>query len=63
MKMADGYRAFLLGPDGHVFGRVDIYCDTEEEAKQRAQLLVDGHDVELWQEKRRIAVFEAKQRQ
>ena len=59
--MADGYRAFLLGRDGHVFGRVDFYCETEEEAKQRAQLLVDGHDVELWQEARKIATFIATQ--
>ena len=58
--MTEGYRAFLLGPDGHVFGRFDIHCDTEEEAKQRAQTLVDGHDVELWQEARKIATYPAK---
>jgi hypothetical protein len=58
--MAVGYRAFLLGPDGHVVFRVDIHCDTEEEAKQPAQLLVDGHDVELWKEARKIATFPAK---
>jgi hypothetical protein len=51
------YRAYLIGRDGHIVHRVDILCVDDEAAKERAQLLVDGHTVELWQGTRRIATF------
>jgi hypothetical protein len=53
------YRAYILGPDGHVRDRVDIVCDDDETAKEKAKQLVDGQDVELWQVDRRIATFKA----
>jgi hypothetical protein len=53
----DGYYAYIIGPDGHVINRVDLAFDNEEDAAERAQGLVDGHDVELWQRDRRIAIF------
>ena len=43
------YRAYIMGPDGHVQSRVDLRCKDESEAIVRAKQLVDGHDVELWQ--------------
>jgi hypothetical protein len=56
------YRAYILGPDGHVQARVDlIYADDENAAKEQAKRLVDGHDVELWQLDRKIATFTHKQ--
>ena len=51
------YRAFVIGPDGHVRQRFDLWCATEGEAKERARQLVDGHDVELWRREQRIATF------
>ena len=42
------YRAFEVGTDGHVVGRVDLFCANDDEAKERAKQLVDGHVVELW---------------
>jgi len=42
-------------------GRVTILAATDEEAKQRAKQLVDGHAVELWQEGRKVATFDSKQ--
>jgi hypothetical protein len=51
------YRAYILGPDGHVQNRVDLLCDDEAEAIKLAKQLVDGHDVELWQLDRRIETF------
>ena len=51
------YRAYILGPDGHIQNRVDIVCEDDEAAKERAKQLVDGHDVELWQSARHIATF------
>ena len=53
------YRAYIMGPDGHVQNRIDIRCDGEAEAIRLAKLLVDGHDVELWQLDRKIATFTA----
>ena len=51
------YRAFIMGPDGHVQGRVDLRCNDESEAIGLARQLVDGHDVELWQLDRKIDTF------
>lgn len=51
------YRAYIMGPD--VQNRVDIHCDDEAEAIRLAKLLVDTHDVELWQLDRKIATFTA----
>jgi hypothetical protein len=56
------YRAYLMGPDGHVQSRVDLVCENDEEAaKECAELLADGHDVELWQLDRKIATFTCNQ--
>ena len=53
------YSAYLVGPDGHIQGRVDFICADEEAAKERAVQLVNGNDVELWQGDRRVAEFKA----
>ena len=54
------YRAYLIGRDGHIVHRVDILCVDDEAAKERAQLLVDSHTVELWQGARLVATIPAK---
>ena len=41
----------------HVRQRFDLWCATEGEAKERAEQLVDGHDVELWHRDHRIETF------
>ena len=51
------YRAYIMGPDGHVQNRVDLRCNDEDEAVGLARQLVDGHDVELWQLDRHIETF------
>ncbi len=53
----DGFYAYVVDKDGHVISRTDFFFESEEEAKKRARLLADGHDVELWQRDRRIATF------
>jgi hypothetical protein len=45
-----------MRPDGHILSRVDLVCEDDEAAKERAEQLADGHDVELWQLGRKIAV-------
>jgi hypothetical protein len=51
------YRAYLIGLDGHFLKVVDIVTENDETASERARQLVDGHDVELWQGDRKVALF------
>lgn len=51
------YRAYITGQDGHILRPVDLHCENDDAAKERARQLVDGHDVELWQEERKICAF------
>ena len=51
------YRAYIMGPDGHVQNRVELRCDDDVEAIRLAKQIVDGHDVELWQLDRHIETF------
>ena len=55
----EGYRAYILGPDGVVQNRIDLSCDNDAEATRLAKQLVDGHDVELWQLGRFVGKFTA----
>jgi hypothetical protein len=54
------YRAYLLGPDDRIQSRVELICESEEDAKEQARQLVDGHDVELWHGDRKVATFSHK---
>jgi hypothetical protein len=51
------YRAYLIGRDSHYIKAVDFNCDDDEAPKKRAERMVDGQDVELWEHARRIAKF------
>ena len=35
------YRAFVVGPDGHVLQRDEFWCGNDEETKERARQFVD----------------------
>ena len=54
------YRAYLIGPDSYFIKAVDLDRADDDAAKKRAEQMVDGHDVELWQHARRIAKFDSK---
>jgi hypothetical protein len=54
------YRAYIIGLDGRIQKAVELDCWDDEAAIERAQQLVDGHDVELWQNERKIATFDRK---
>jgi hypothetical protein len=54
------YRAYIIGPDGHIQQRIDLLCADDDAAKERARQLVNGHDIELWQRARMIATFPRK---
>ncbi|QOZ78826.1 hypothetical protein XH83_27520 [Bradyrhizobium sp. CCBAU 53351] len=49
------YRAFLLGQGGHVFGAEGFEASNDDDALRKAQFLVDGCDVEVWQLARKSA--------
>jgi len=52
-----GYRAFVIGVDGHIENCVEILCEDDSEAIRLAKKLVDRRDIELWQRARRIETF------
>jgi hypothetical protein len=51
------YRAYLIGPDGHFFSAEAIEAAGDGAAVEAAKPLVDGHDIEVWQRDRKIAVL------
>jgi hypothetical protein len=51
------YRAYIMGPDGHVQNRVKLRCSDDVEAIRLAKQLVDADDVELWQLDRHVETF------
>ena len=55
------YRAYIIGQEGHFIKLVELICIDDEQAKEYIKLflLVDGHDVELWQLDRLIDKFKS----
>jgi hypothetical protein len=51
------YKAYLIGPGGRITSRVDLICEDEETARERAQELAQDRVVELWQGARKIAEY------
>lgn len=49
------YRAYIIGQDGHFKGAVNLDCADDTAAVESAKQLVNGHDVELWQQGRMVA--------
>jgi hypothetical protein len=54
------YRAYIVGADGHFHSSKTILAEDDDHALKVAKQLVDGHDVELWQLDRKIAVLASK---
>ena len=52
------YRAYIVGDDGHFVDFEPLVCVDDAEATEQAKRLVDGHDVELWEGARLIAVLQ-----
>ena len=42
---ANEYRAYIIGPDGHILRRVDLLCADDDAAKERARAMVDPDDL------------------
>jgi hypothetical protein len=56
------YRVYTIGSDGHFFNVAPLECADDAEAIERAEQLLDGHDIELWQRDRQIARIDHKRK-
>lgn len=56
------YRAYLIGPDGHIVGREDLICSTDAEAVEQASRFTDKHEVEVWNECRLVTKLARRNR-
>jgi len=56
------YRAYIVGSNGHIRRRIDFLRQEDDGAKEYAKQLLNGHDVELWQGRRRVATFERQKK-
>jgi hypothetical protein len=54
------YRAYIIGSDGEFHESVKLDCADDNVAILKAEQIVDGHHVELWQRTRKIATFKPK---
>jgi len=54
------YRAYIIGPDGHVIDRFEFLAADDEAAKHKAKQYVNDHDVELWHRDRKVGDFKHK---
>ena len=48
------YRAYVMGPDGHIKDRIEFWSKDDETAKKQAEQCVDGHDTELWHQDKKL---------
>jgi len=55
------YRAYLM-ENGHVWTAIDLSCADDDDAKRQTANLPSGHDVELWQGDRKVALLRSKER-
>jgi hypothetical protein len=55
------FRIYIVGRDGHFLDVKDIECVDDQEAIQKAQQVVDGHTLELWERGRFITRLAPKQ--
>jgi hypothetical protein len=56
------YRAYIIGSDGAFHNSVSLESADDEVAFKKAEQLVGGHHIELWQYTRKIATFDHKAR-
>lgn len=57
------YRAYILDGDGRITGVHQLDCANDEEARETAGQLLDGHDLEVWHRERRVARLKHHTRQ
>ena len=53
------YRVYVIGQDGHFIEAINLHCANDGAAIECAKQLVEGYDIELWQEKRMVTTLAA----
>jgi hypothetical protein len=48
------YRAYIIGQDGHVIEAINLDRADDAAAVESAKQIVNGHDVEVWQQDRMV---------
>jgi hypothetical protein len=48
------YRAYIIGRDGQFIEAVSLDCADDPGAVESAKQLVNGHDIEVWQQDRLV---------
>jgi hypothetical protein len=51
------YLAILIAPDGQYKSAIKLQEPNDEFAIEAAKVLVDGHDVEVWLDDRRVTIL------
>ncbi|SFI62708.1 hypothetical protein [Bradyrhizobium sp. Gha] len=57
------YRAYILDDDGRITGVHELDCANDEEAKEKAAQLFDGHDLDVWRRERHVVRLKHQERQ
>ncbi|MBR0796099.1 hypothetical protein JQ615_11930 [Bradyrhizobium jicamae] len=52
-----GYTAYVLSPDDRILWRMDLFCGSDDDAREQAQSLAAGKPVELWDGARKVGKF------
>jgi hypothetical protein len=60
MDTEAGYRAYIVGLDGHFSWSNEFFAPDDDAACEHARQYVDGHDVELWSGGRFVAKLQAR---
>ena len=51
------YRAYVIGRDGHIIKRHEFAASLDDAALKHAHQYVDGSDVEVWQDSRKVGLL------
>ncbi|RXH00216.1 hypothetical protein [Bradyrhizobium zhanjiangense] len=54
-----GYRAFIIGEDGHICDARVIEAASDEAAVKAARRFINRHGIEIWQLGRKVAILDA----
>jgi hypothetical protein len=55
-----GYRAYMIGSDGHIIGYEPLISYTDDDAIAKASALLDTQDIEVWDGPRLVIRLNAK---
>jgi hypothetical protein len=54
------YQVLIVGPDGDFIGSARLVCDDDAEAIEKANQLLDGHDLQIWNGPRYVRRLKSK---